>query len=81
CFQCSFAATSVDVERIFSHGWLILSYVHSRLSAQMTRALFCLGSWSSLSLVKDKDVTAMTCKPDLEGEERELDESWDNINV
>jgi hypothetical protein len=80
-FQCSFAATSVDVERIFSRGRLILSHVRSRLSAQTTRALLCLGSWSLLGLVKDKDVTAVTCKPDLEGEERELDEGWDDINL
>jgi hypothetical protein len=80
-FQCSFAATSVDVKRIFSHGRLILSHVRSRLSAQTTQALLCLGSWSLLGLVKDKDVTAVTCKPDLEGEEQELDEGWDDINL
>ncbi|KAF8232740.1 hypothetical protein L208DRAFT_1270698 [Tricholoma matsutake] len=43
-------ATSVDVKHVFSHGCLILSHVHSWLSAQSTRALICLGSWSLLGL-------------------------------
>ncbi|KAJ8579392.1 hypothetical protein M405DRAFT_754557, partial [Rhizopogon salebrosus TDB-379] len=68
-------------ERIFSRGRLILSHVRSRLSVQTTRALLCLGSWSLLGLVKDKDVTAVTCRPDLEGEEGELEEGWDDINL
>jgi len=46
---------------------------------QTTRALLCLGGWSLLGLVKDKDVTTVTCKPDLEGEEQELEEGWDDI--
>ena len=70
---------SVDVERIFSRGRLLLSHVRSRLSVQTTRALLCLGGWSLLGLVKDKDVTTVTCKPDLEGEEQELEEGWDDI--
>lgn len=47
--------------------------MRSRLSAH-TRALLYLGSWSLLGLVKDKDV-----KPDLEGEEQELEEGWDDL--
>ncbi|KAJ7933627.1 hypothetical protein B0H13DRAFT_1592206, partial [Mycena leptocephala] len=35
-------ATSVDVERVFSRGRLLLSHVWNRLSAQSTRALMCL---------------------------------------
>ncbi|KIK80159.1 hypothetical protein PAXRUDRAFT_159391 [Paxillus rubicundulus Ve08.2h10] len=46
-------ATSIDVECIFSHGHLLLSYVQSCLSAQMTCALLCVGLWSLLGLVKD----------------------------
>ncbi|KIJ09043.1 hypothetical protein PAXINDRAFT_88030, partial [Paxillus involutus ATCC 200175] len=41
-------ATSVDVEHIFSRGQLLLSHVRSRLSAQTTRAILCLGGWSHL---------------------------------
>jgi len=39
-------ATSVDVERTFSQGRLVLSHVRNRLSVQSTRALLCLGVWS-----------------------------------
>jgi len=73
-------ATSVDVKQIFSHGCLILSHVHDWLSAQLTRALLCLGSWSLLGLVKDTDVLAVTVLDDIEGnEELELDDGWDSI--
>ena len=39
--NCSLA-TSVDVERVFSRGRLILSHVRSQLTAQSTRSLLCL---------------------------------------
>jgi hypothetical protein len=61
-------ATSVDVERTFSPGRLILSHVRSHLSAQSTRALLCLGSWSLLGMVNVEGV-----------EEEELEEGWDTI--
>lgn len=76
-------ATSVDVERVFSRGRLVLSHVRSRLSAQSTRALLCLGSWSLLDLVKDTDVLAVTVLDEVEepegGEELQLDYGWDRI--
>ena len=52
-------ATSVDVKWLFSHGWLLLSHTRSRLSAQSTWALLCVGSWSLAGLVKDEDVKAV----------------------
>jgi hypothetical protein len=74
------AATSVDVERIFSRGWLILTHVRNRLSAQTSRALLCLGSWSLMGMVKDEDVFKVALMPDLEGEnEAELEDGWDSI--
>ena len=73
-------ATSVDVERVFSRRRLILSHVQSRLSAQSTQALICLGSWSLGGLVMDSDVLAVGSLAGVEGdEEQELGESWDNI--
>jgi hypothetical protein len=73
-------ATSVDVERIFSRGRLLLSHVRNRLSAQSTRAILCLGSWSLLGMVKDEDVLKIAVMPDVEGDEEiELDEGWDSI--
>jgi hypothetical protein len=75
-------ATSVDVERVFSRGRLILSHVRNRLSSQTTRALLCLGSWSLLGLVKDKDVLNVAVMPDVEGEEEiELGDGWDSIKI
>ena len=75
-------ATSVDVERIFSRGRLLLSHVRSRLSVQSTRALLCLGCWSLLGLVQDKDVEAVTRLADVEGaEEPPLEDGWDRINL
>jgi hAT family C-terminal dimerisation region len=62
-------ATSVDVERTFSRGRLVLSHVRSRLSAQSTWALLCLGSWSLLGLVKDTDVLAVTVLDEVNGNE------------
>jgi hypothetical protein len=68
------------VERVFSRGRLILSHVRSRLSAQSTRALLCLGSWSLPGYIKDSDVEAVARMPDIEGNvEEELEEGWDSI--
>ena len=76
-----YLATSVDVERVFSKGRLVLSHVHNCLSAQTTRALLCLGAWSLLGYVSSNDVLSVTSLPDLEeGEEEEtLAENWDMI--
>lgn len=77
-----FVATSVDVERLFSHGRLILSHVRSRLSAQSTRALLCLGYWSLLNLVKTEDVLKVASLADVEGsDEQELEDGWDKIVI
>jgi hypothetical protein len=59
----------------------VLSHVRNRLSAQSTRALMCLGNWSLLGFVKDRDICAVTVQPEVEGEEEELPEGWDAITV
>ena len=75
-------ATSVDVKCIFSCGRLLLSHVHSWLSVQSTQALLCLGCWSLLGLVQDKDVEAVTRVADVEGDrEPPLDDGWDHNNL
>jgi hypothetical protein len=74
-------ATSVDVERVFSHGRLLLSHVRSRLSVQSTRALLCLGNWSMLNLIKSDDVKKIRSLPDIEGEDKALEDGWDRITV
>ena len=77
--NCNKLATSVDVKQIFSRGRLLLSHVCSRLSVQSTRALLCLGSWSKMGLIKNKDVMAVTVMADVDGEEEELEDGWDAI--
>jgi hypothetical protein len=74
----NYLATSVDVERTFSQGRLLLSHVRSRLSVQSTRALMCLGVWSLKGYVKDDDILPL---PELlDGEEEdELSDNWDAI--
>jgi hypothetical protein len=74
-----FLATSVDVERIFSQGRLLLSHVRSRLSVQSTRALMCLGVWSVMGYVKNMDIMAVTVMPEVDGEEDTLSDNWDAI--
>jgi len=83
--QCLFVflvATSVDIERIFSRGCLVLSHVRSRLSVQSTCALICLRSWSLKGLVMDSDVLAVGSLADVEGDkELELGVGWDCIDL
>jgi hypothetical protein len=63
-----FLATSVNVERVFSHGRLLLSHVHNQLSVESTRALLCLGAWSRLGLVNNEDLLAAAALPDVKTE-------------
>ena len=74
-------ATSIDVERVFSRGRLLLSHTRSRLSAQSIRCLLCLGSWAPLGLIKDTDIKASATLPELDGEESDVEMpiGWDNI--
>lgn len=67
------------MERVFSKGRLVLSHVRNGLSVQSTRALMCLGAWSKMGLVKDKDVMEAARLPDVKGSEAELDSGWDDI--
>ena len=69
-------ATSVDVERLFSRGRLILSHMRSQLSVVSTRALLCLGSWSLRGLVRDEDVKAVALLDEIQGQ-IELDKLGD----
>ncbi|KAF8805656.1 hypothetical protein BYT27DRAFT_7104087 [Phlegmacium glaucopus] len=72
-------ATSVDVERTFSQGRLLLSHVHSRLSVQSMCALLCLGVWSLMGYVKDDDVKLAAVLPEVDGEEEEPADNWDSV--
>ena len=72
-------ATSVDVERLFSHGRLVLSHVRSRLSVQSTRALICVGAWSRLGLVKTEDVLSAAMLADIKEDVKMLGSDWDTL--
>jgi hypothetical protein len=39
----------------------------------------CLGDWSRLGFVKDKDIMAVTVLPGELGDEEELSNGWDAI--
>ncbi|KIL54124.1 hypothetical protein M378DRAFT_60186, partial [Amanita muscaria Koide BX008] len=54
----SIPATSVDVERIFSGGRMLLSYLRNRLQVESTRALLCVGEWCKKRIMTDKDLLA-----------------------
>jgi hypothetical protein len=74
-------ATSVDVERVFSKGRLVLSHVRNRLSAESTRALLCLGAWSKMGLVNDEDVVEAVRLSDANESKRELESDCDDSDV
>jgi hypothetical protein len=75
----SFLATSVNVERVFSKGHILLSHLRSQLSVQSTRVLMCVGKWSSMGFVKDRDILAAAALLEVVGEEEELGHDWDVI--
>ena len=62
-------ATSVDVERAFSKGRLILSHVRNRLAAESTRSLMCLNNWSKKGLVKYEDLKEAAGLPEVGSDE------------
>ena len=73
-------ATSVDVERTFSQGRLLLLHIRNWLCVQSTRALLCLGIWSKMGYVKDKDVKVATVLPEVGSDEEDvLSDDWDAI--
>ena len=71
-------ATTVEVERTFSQGRLVLPHVRNRLSSQSTHALMCVGNWSQLGLVKIKDILPVL-GDELNEDEDELPAGWDQI--
>ena len=73
-------ATTVDVKWVFSRGRLVLPHVHNCLGVESTRALLCVGLWSSLGLVKDGHMKMSLCGDDVD-EEEDLPEDWDAISM
>ena len=56
------AATTVDVERLFSRGRLILNHTRNRSTASRVCSLICLGNWFKHNLVADEDVRVQVCR-------------------
>jgi hypothetical protein len=73
------SATSTDVERVFSRGRLLLSHIWNRLTAQSTRAIICLGSWSLLGLIKDQDIFEVTKLPEEAADDNAKVEEWEAV--
>ena len=85
-FFLSVTATSVDVERVFSRGRLLLSHIRNRLGAQSTRAILCLGSWAAAGFVKAADERKVAKLEDVDDEDSdasdfEMEDGWDAIDV
>lgn len=75
-------ATSVDVERLFSRGRMLLSHTRNRLSSQSIRAILCLGSWGFHTFVGSTDLQKLASLQDIEGDEDVvLDDNWDGIQL
>ena len=67
-------ATSIDVERVFSRGRLVLSHVRNRLSVDSTRALLCLGAWSHMNIIKQNDIINVTKMDDAEKDGEDIED-------
>ena len=70
-----FPATSVNVERLFSRGRLLLPYIRNRLSAESVRALLCLGDWARLDLINDDELLHVTAEKEPDEDEDGTDDS------
>nr|VWP02659.1 Non-specific serine/threonine protein kinase (EC [Ganoderma boninense] len=65
-------AMSMDVERVFSKGCLLLSHVRSRMSAHTTCAVLCLGAWSRAGYVKGINLQKAALAADLDSKDDEF---------
>ncbi len=76
-------ATSVDVERTFSRGRRLLTHVRSRLSAQSTRAVLCLGDWGKGDRGEAKVMRAVAKLDEVvgDGDDYMMDDGWDRLST
>jgi len=75
-----FSASTVDIERIFSQGRLVLSHICNHLSIQSTHACMCVSAWSLLGLIKDSDIWAALREEVTGGVENDLAGEWSVID-
>lgn len=83
CTNLSLLATSVNVERVFSKGRLLLSHVCSRMKAQTTCAVLCVRAWSRTGYIKAADLHKAALMADIDNDEHrfQLVPGWDRIDV
>lgn len=81
CALITQPASTVDVERVFSRGRLVLSHVRNRLSAESTRALLCVGEWSRKGLIKDEDILKVTATAYDANERDNVSRGWDAVSM
>ena len=70
---------SVDVERVFSKGHLVLSHVRNQLSVESTHSLLCLGAWSKLGFINEADIKAITNLPDVKEGDKDYQDEFDRV--
>ncbi|KAF5329839.1 hypothetical protein D9611_013421 [Ephemerocybe angulata] len=77
----SIPATSVEVERVFSRGRILISHLRNRLAPQTIRSLLCLNYWSKGGLVQDKDILFIArSNPEVEDDgDVEFEDGWDAV--
>jgi hypothetical protein len=68
-----FLATSVDVERTFSKGRLLLSHIRNRLSVESTHALLCLNNWGQQGFVNKEHLQEAASLPEVDDEESDVE--------
>jgi hAT family C-terminal dimerisation region len=75
--------TSVDVERVFSKGRILLSHLRNRMSPRLTRSLMCLHAWLQSGIIKDADVIDIIRRRVNSGEDEdeELGGGWDDLDL
>lgn len=73
----------MDVERIFSQGRVILSYLRNRLSVQTVRALICVNEWTKAGIITEKHIhdCIWGLKDIDEDDESYVAEGWDTITM
>ena len=67
------AASSVEVERVFSRGRLLLTHTRNALSPESMHAVMCLGQWSLLDMIDEEDLKKVSHLPEVEGEDSDVE--------
>ena len=74
---------TVDVERVFSRGRVVLSYLWNRLNVQTVRALICVDEWIKAGIIKEKQMhdCLRALKEVEDDDEADVGDGWDDIDT